>query len=736
MPTETPSSTAVPSNPNIPPSRRLWSFGHHSRRTSHNSSQSGSRQSSHRASRQTSEKGKTANIRTPSNRHRNQRTGMSVVRRLLTGSANPSNASTRSRSVKSPDKQPTPAPLPPCARCSSADRKPQDLNRQIELILELSTRWASKGNKERLEECVTGDFKTLLKLFQIACDVQSIITVAPIRGPSMSQMTGQRLQAMAINVYGSNCTVTIMSNGAGVLFVVQREGVISLLFEGLHFDVSLGEETSIDIILQALLEKSIESDVDDLKALLSSIKWHITAEESDEIDDINAGGLDIPGLKMLRPEFFTTRVICMMLLTDVYENGFYKKYVHTDRIGTKFMAVREGETSVLSKISVMPDAVCRPVKTENDLLGEDLFMTRRKGRKDKFRLTCSVSVNVWEEYEAPEWFGYIHPPPNADAVRPSTLSDLKGRLEAYGIPDGNEVCRLVYHCLGHKPRNCNVKVDTLSATRSYFMYLKNFLRHGTTGGVANHVVEGEDLAVVYDGIAYRVNSPFTEMRHRSLFLSLIISDERERNGRNVPKRPVIRRMCSTSEVVLSICKDITYLNAEYDEDGGTLYSSSAEEENNVEAWATCIALFVCDGYGCLEGCFNCAIENRRGAIVDEMAVFMNDVQVPVVFDKLYKKTSIMDELSNMSEARGPTYPGAFISGKDQCNERTYLAGHNHHFVGSSLTKLLLREGFLTFDMGRNNFFDGTPSVYLGKHDDGEKKLIQYNRLDVGKKLLG
>lgn len=625
---------------------------------------------------------------------------MSAVRRLLTGSANASENSTRQRRSKAIAKsQQAAAPSKPApSRDEYPEKKNKDISEQINLIKNLSNRWIPKDGKGRLDECVNGDYKTLLKLFRIACDIQSIVDAKPSRGTVMSHMTGERLKAMGINIYGADCTVTIMSNGAGVLFVIQRESVISLLYEGLHFDVSIGEETNIDIILQALLEKSIVSDIDDLKALLSSIKWSIKADEPDAIDDINAGGLEIPGLKLIRPEFFTSRVITMMLETDVYEQGFYKKYVHTDRMGTKFTSVREGETAVLSKITVMPDAICRPVKSETDLLGEDLFMTRRKGRKDKFRLTCSVSVNVWEEYESPEWFGYVHPPPNADAVRPATISELKERLEAYGIPDGNEVCRLVYHCLGHKPRNSNVKVDTLSATRSYFMYLKNFLRHGTTGGSVDHIVEGEELAVVYDGIAYRVTAPNTEMRHRSLFLSLVISDERERNGNHVPKKQVIRRMVSSSEIILSLCKDITYLNAEYDEDGGTLYSASAEEENLVEAWTTCIALFICDGYGCLEGCFNCAIENRRGAIVDEMAVFMNDVQVPVIFDKLYRKTSIADELSAMSDARGATYPGAFISGRDQCNERTYLAGRNHRFVGMSLTNMILKENMIRVDI--------------------------------------
>ncbi|KAI0564266.1 hypothetical protein FGB62_28g119 [Gracilaria domingensis] len=487
--------------------------------------------------------------------------------------------------------------------------------------------------------------------------------------------------------------------------------IISLLWEGIQFDVTESDDTPIDLIMKAVIESSLDADLDDLQAILSSIRFARPAEEADAIDDINAGGLDIPSLNLLRPEFFTTRVLCMMLKTDIYEQGFYRRYVHVDRLGTTFTAVREGETAVLTKINVLPDAMSRPVKSGDDIIGEDLFMTRRKGRKDKFRLSCSVSVNVWEEYETPEWFGYIHPPPNADAMRPANLQELRDRLEAYGVPDGLEVCRIVYHCLGHKSKNANVKVDTLSAGRGYFMYMKNFLKHGTTGSATNHIIEGDELAVVYDGIAFRVSAPQTEIRHKSLFMSLLVSDERERNGKNVPKRSIIRRMCSTSEVVLSLCRDITYLNAEYDEDGGTLYSASAEEENLSEAWTTCVALYVCDGYGCLEGCFNCAIENRRGAIVDESAVFMNDVQVPVVFDKLYRKSTLAEELSAMSDARGATYPGAFISGRDQCNERTYLAGERHAFVAGGLLRYLQRE--LRLDWGgrkaEGSEVDGTVS---------------------------
>lgn len=615
---------------------------------------------------------------------------MSAVRRLLTGAQ--SDSSSKIRSPKAVhNKQPTPTPSPPCPKCTASSNKLNDIERQIVLLRDLSIRVTPDPSIDRLEACIKPDYNTLLALFNTACEVQPIIGPPVSRDRAMSHLHSTRLFAMGISVYGSETTVTIITNGAGILFVLQRESVISLMFEGFHFDISSGEDTPIDFVLKALVEMKADSDMDDLKAILSSIRFCRRSDDGDAIDEINSGGLDIPGLKLLRSEFYTTRVIAMMTKTDIYEQGFYCKYVHIDRLGMTFTAVREGETSVLTKINVLPDALSRPVKTGEDLLGEDLYMPRRKGRKDKFRLTCSVSVNVWEEYETPEWFGYIHPPPNADAVRPSDLQQLKARLEAYGIPDGGEICRLVYHCLGHKSRNSNVKVDTLSAARSYFMYLKNFLKHGTTGTNVNHVIEGEEMAVVYDGIAYRVSASQTELRHKSLFQSLVISDERERNGKNIPKRSVIRRMCSTSEVVLSLCKDITYLNAEYDEDGGTLYSASAEEENLAEAWATCLALFVCDGYGCLEGCFNCAIENRRGAIVDEMAVFMNDVQVPVVFDKLYRKTSIAEELSTMSDARGATYPGAFISGRDQCNERTFLAGPMHGLSGMTLSKVLMRE---------------------------------------------
>lgn len=623
---------------------------------------------------------------------------MGAVKRLFTGANNNVESSSKMRPAKIPSRQQlhpqtTPQPTTTCDRCSPAESKAADINRIVAQVRDLSNRTCPDANADRLQLCAMGDYNRLLKLFRLACDIQVILGATPSQdAPCMSHMCGERLNAMAIIIYGAECTVTVVTNGAGVLFIVQREGLLSMFYEGLHFDVSEGEHTDIDMILKALIEMYLPSDIDDLKGILSSIKFLQTPDtESDLIDELNAGGLDIPGLKLVRPEYFTSRVLCMMLNTTVYEQGFYKKYVHVDRLGTSFAAAREGETSVLSKINVLPDAVSRPVKDTSDVLGEDLFVPRRKGRKDKFRLTCSVSVNVWEEYETPEWFGYIHPPPNADSVRPASLSELKYRLESYGVPDASDVCRLVYHCLGHKSRNSSVKVDSLSAARSYFMYLKNFLKHGSTGRTINHIIEGDELAVVYDGIAYRVSSPHTELRHKSLFLSLVLSDERERNGRNVPKRPVIRRMCSTSEVVLSLCKDVAYLNAEYDEDGGTLYSAAAEEENLQEAWTTCMALFVCDGYGCLEGCYNCAIENRRGAVVDEMAVFMNDVQVPVVFDKLYRKTSIADELSTMSEARGATYPGAFISGRDQCNERTFLAGRSHRLVGMSLMRMLQRE---------------------------------------------
>lgn len=511
----------------------------------------------------------------------------------------------------------------------------------------------------------------------------------------MVHLRAERLKAMGITLYGPRSSVTLLSNGAGVLFVFRNDSILSLIYEGMQYDFTAGQETPIDSIIRSVMESSLDAELDDFIAILSSVKFARKSEEPDAIDDVNSGGLEVPGLSLLRAEFYTTRIISMMMNTDIYEQGFYRKYVHIDRLGTTFTAVREGETSTLTKINVLPDALSRPVKSGSDIIGEDLFMTRRKGRKDKFRLSCSVSVNVWEEYEAPEWFGYIHPPPNADAMRPANLKELRERLESYGIPDGNEVCRLVYHCLCHKTRNSNVKVDTLSAARGYFMYLKNFLKHGTTGMSSNHIIEGDELAVVYDGIAFRVSAPQTEIRHKSLFHSLLISDERERNGKNVPKRAVIRRMCSTSEVVLSLCKEISYLNAEYDEEGGTLYSASAEEENIAEAWATCMALYVCDGYGCLEGCFNCAIENRRGAIVDEMAVFMNDVQVPVVFDKLYRKSSITEELSGMSDQRGATYPGAFISGRDQCNERTFLAGKSHRLTQRTLSSLLQQELKLT-----------------------------------------
>lgn len=570
---------------------------------------------------------------------------------------------------------------------------------------------------DRLEAVAKGDYHCLLRLFHTACEVQAIVGASVSKNSAMCHLRAERVNAMGITLFGSDSTVTLISNGAGVLFIYQRESVISLIYEGMQFDLTAGEETNVDVILKSLLETNVDADVDDLNAILSSIKFSKQSAECDALDDVNLGGLEIPGLRLTRGEVYTTRVLCMMMKTDIYEQGFYRKYVHIDRLGTTFTAVRDGETSTLTKINVLPDAMSRPVKHGSDLIGEDIFMMRRKGRKDKFRLSCSVSVNVWEEYESPEWFGYIHPPPNADAMRPATITELRARLESYGIPDGGEVCRLVYHCLAHKSRNANVKVDTLSAARSYFMYVKNFLKHGTTGTNSNHIVEGDELAVVYDGIAFRVSAPQTEIRHRSLFLSLLISDERERNGKSVAKRSVIRRMCSTSEVVLSLCKDITYLNAEYDEEGGTLYSASAEEENIVEAWTTCIALYVCDGYGCLEGCFNCAIENRRGAIVDEMAVFMNDVQVPVVFDKLYRKNSIAEELSGMSDARGATYPGAFISGRDQCNERTFLAGKQHHLSNTSLASLLKGELRLEVTAPHVQYYrDGSVSVSAAEED--------------------
>lgn len=578
----------------------------------------------------------------------------------------------------------------PVGTSNSQSPSIRSVDAQISLVRELSAR-TTPAETDRLEATTQGDYHTLLRLFRTAVDVQGIIGIVSSPDPTMCHLRAERLKAMGLTMFGPISTVTLISNGAGVLFILQREGVASLIYEGTQFEVTATEVYPIDTILKAFLENTQDLDVDDLKAILSSVKFSKRTDEADGIDDVNSGGLDIPGLCVSRSEFYTTRTLCMIMKTDIYEQGFYKKYVHVDRLGTTFTAVREGETSTLTKINVLPDAHNRPVKADNDIIGEDLYMMRRKGRKDRFRLSCAVSVNVWEEYEAPEWFGYIHPPPNADAMRPSDLTQLKERLESYGIPDGNEVCRLVFHCLGHKARNTAVKVDTLSAARGYFMYLKNFLKHGTTGTNSNHILEGDELAVVYDGLAYRVSSPQTEIRHRSLFLSLLISDEKERNGRNVPKRAVLRRMGSTSEVVLSLCKDITYLNAEYDEEGGTLYSASAEEENVVEAWATCMALYVCDGYGCLEGCFNCAIESRRGAVVDETAVFTNDVQVPVVFDKLFRKNSIAEEMSSMSDSRGPTYPGAFISGRDQCNERTYLAGHTHLFTRKSLTALLQNE---------------------------------------------
>lgn len=662
---------------------RLWS---RSVTRSRSSSRSSSRQNSELDNQSNSSRGsRTSKITSPA----------LAMRRLLGNNGSESGSRTRNaRQVPKPQ-QPTPGPvqvIPSCERCSPVESTSSNVNRIVAQVRDLANRTVVDAGVDRLELCAKGDYNRLLKLFRLACDIQVILGAVPSNSPCMSHMAGERLNGMAIIIYGADCTVTVLTNGAGVLFILQREGLLSLFYEGLHFDISEKEETDIDMILKALVEMSLHADVDDLKGILSSIKFsHHPGQETDTIDELNAGGLDIPGLKLNRPEYFTSRVLSMMLNTDVYEQGFYKKYVHVDRLGTTFSAVREGETSILSKINVLPDAMKRPVKDSLDVLGEDIFMQRRKGRKDKFRLTCSVSVNVWEEYETPEWFGFIHPPPNADAIRPANLGELKYRLESYGVPDASDVCRLVYHCLGHKSRNSNVKVDSLSAARSYFMYVKNFLKHGTTGLGVNHIIEGDELAVIYDGIAYRVTSPLTELRHKSLFVSLVLSDERERNGKNVPKRPVIRRMCSTSEVVLSLCKDVTYLNAEYDEDGGTLYSASAEEENLQEAWTTCMALFICDGYGCLEGCYNCAIENRRGAVVDEMAVFMNDVQVPVVFDKLYRKTSIADELSTMSEARGATYPGAFISGRDQCNERTFLAGLSHHLIGMSLLRMLQRE---------------------------------------------
>lgn len=661
---------------------RLWS---HSVTRSRSSSRSSSRQNSESDNNSNSSRGsRTSKFTSPA----------LVMRRLLGNNGSESGSRTRAAKLGSKQQQPQPVQVSTsCQHCAPADPAPNNVNRIVSQVRELANRSSVDAGVDRLELCAKGDYNRLLKLFRLACDIQVILgSTTSSNAPCMSHMSGERLNAMAIIIYGSECTVTIITNGAGVLFILQREGLLSLFYEGLHFDISEKEETDIDMILKALVEMSLHADVDDLKGILSSIKFsHHPEQETDTIDELNAGGLDIPGLKLNRPEYFTSRVLCMMLNTDVYEQGFYKKYVHVDRLGTTFSGVREGETSILSKINVLPDAMKRPVKDSTDVLGEDLFMQRRKGRKDKFRLTCSVSVNVWEEYETPEWFGFIHPPPSADSVRPANLGELKYRLEAYGVPDASDVCRLVYHCLGHKSRNSNVKVDSLSAARSYFMYVKNFLKHGTTGLGVNHIIEGDELAVIYDGIAYRVSSPITELRHKSMFLSLVLSDERERNGKNIPKRPVIRRMCSTSEVVLSLCKDVTYLNAEYDEDGGTLYSASAEEENLQEAWTTCMALFVCDGYGCLEGCYNCAIENRRGAVVDEMAVFMNDVQVPVVFDKLYRKTSIADELSTMSDARGATYPGAFISGRDQCNERTFLAGRKHRLAGMSLLQVLKRE---------------------------------------------
>lgn len=646
---------------------------------------------------------------------------MSAVRRLLTGAqsdsskvrlakresrtttklsraANSAVTNTQQTTVSNTTSAPAPpAPVQqqPCDVCAAVSATAQNdparsFDAQISLIRELSVRTVP-DEADRLEATTEGDYHTFLRLFQVACDVQGIVGISQTTDPTMCHLRAERLKAMGITLFGPMSTVTMISNGAGVLFIFQREAVASLIYEGVQFDLSPTEVVPIDLILRSAVESIKDVDLDDLNALLSSIKFANRMDESDGIDDMNSGGLDIPGIKLLRPEFYTTRVLCMMAKTDIYEQGFYKKYVHIDRLGTTFTAVREGETSTLTKINVLPDTMSRPVKSDADILGEDLFMPRRKGRKDRFRLSCAVSVNVWEEYESPEWFGYIHPPPNADAIRPADLTQLKERLESYGIPDGSEVCRLVFHCLGHKARNTTVKVDTLSAARGYFMYLKNFLKHGSTGTHYNHILEGDELAAVYDGLAYRVSSPQTEIRHKSLFQSLLISDERERNGKSVSKRPILRRMSSTSEVVLSLCKDITYLNAEYDEEGGTLYSASAEEENIVEAWATCMSLYVCDGYGCLEGAFNCAIEARRGAVVDETAVFTNDVQVPVVFDKLFRKNSVAEEMSTMSEARGPIYPGAFISGRDQCNERTFLAGFSHRMTGKSLTSLLKTE---------------------------------------------
>lgn len=667
----------------------------------------------------------------PSNQRRTSSPApaMSAVRRLLTGAQTDSSAKVRlarrgARDAKLAKSNRTATPPPPqqqqqldtaisissplenganvvhnsrCPTCASVNSTAQSegltrpVQTQISLLRELSVRTVP-DDADRLEACVEGDYQTFLRLFQIACDVQGIVGVMGSTEPTMGHLRAERLKAMGVSLFGPLSTVTLISNGAGVLIIFQREGLASLIYEGVQFDIEPREQVCVDLILKAVLETTQDVDIDDLSSILSSIKFVSRAEEpSDGIDDINSGGLDIPGVNLLRSEFYTTRVLAMMTKTDIYEQGFYKKYVHSDRLGTTFTAVREGETSTLTKINVLPDALSRSVKCDADIIGEDLFMQRRKGRKDRFRLSCAVSVNIWEEYEAPEWFGYIHPPPNADAMRPADLTQLKERLESYGIPDGAEVCRLVFHCLAHKSRNSSVKVDTLSAARGYFMYLKNFLKHGTTGTNSNHIIEGDEMAVVHDGLAYRVTSPQTEIRHSSLFHSLLISDERERNGRNVPKRTILRRMSSTSEVVLSLCKDITYLNAEYDEEGGTLYSASAEEENVAEAWATCMALYACDGYGSLEGCFNCAIESRRGGIVDESAVFTNDVQVPVVFDKLFRKNSIAEEMSGMSDARGPTYPGAFISGRDQCNERTFLAGTSHRMTKKTLASVLQNE---------------------------------------------
>ena len=613
---------------------------------------------------------------------------MSAVRRLLTKAQHDSSAKMRvSKNLK---QAPNAIAAQSGPACVTNATKLISLDEQLVMLRDLSSR-STPEEEDRLEAVAKGDYHCLLRLFQTACDVQTIVGASVSRNSPMCHLRAERLNAMGITLFGPESTVTLISNGAGIVFLFQRDSTLSLMYEGMQMDLSPTDDTAIDTILKTALEANSEIDVADLQAILSSVKFAKQSDEGDALDDVNLGGLDIPGLRLLRAEVYTTRVLCMMMKAEIYEEGFFKKYVHIDRLGTTFTAVREGETCTLTRINVLPEAMSRPVKHGNDILGEDVYMVRRKGRKDKFRLSCSVSVNVWEEYEAPEWFGYIHPPPNADSMRPGTLKELKERLESYGIPDGTEVCNLVYHCLGHKSRNSNVKVDTLSAARGYFMYLKNFLKHGTTGTSTNHIIEGEELVVVFDGIAFRVSSAQTDIRHTSLFLSLLISDERERNGRNVSKRPVIRRMSSTSEVVLSLCRDITYLNAEYDEEGGTLYSASAEEENTSEAWATCIALYVCDGYGCLEGCFNCAIENRRGAVVDEMAVFMNDVQVPVVFDKLYRKSSIAEDMSGMSDARGATYPGAFISGRDQCNERTYLAGRTHRFMMNSLTRHLQRD---------------------------------------------